>query len=388
MIRVPAAAALALLTVPALAADMPAPGDTVHLTFQDLPEPYATPSAHNPPRRTGRPDDARLEVPPGYRAELIATGFSRPRQMVVHPGGEILVADSGTGEIIRLKDGRRSVFADGFARPYGLVLRDDHVFVADVEAVWRLPMAGGPRQQVTPDGALGAAAGHWTRNIAFSPDGRTLFVAIGSWGNIDHEAPPRATVQAFDYDPVSATATNQRTFASGLRNPVGLAVHPDTGALYTVVNERDGMGDGLVPDYLTRLEAGQFYGWPDAWLGPHPQPKFPADPDMVARTVAPDVLFKAHSAPLGLTFWDGDALVAFHGSWNRSSPTGYLVARVPFENDRPVGHYEIFATGFRLNGGDRATVWGRPTGVTVTPDDALLVSEDAAGTIWKITREP
>ncbi|HSV29279.1 MAG TPA: PQQ-dependent sugar dehydrogenase, partial [Candidatus Omnitrophota bacterium] len=178
-----------------------------------------------------------------------------------------------------------------------------------------------------------------------------------------------------------------RTFAAGLRNPVGIAFRPGSEELWAVVNERDGLGDELVPDYLTHVQEGGFYGWPYAYLGPNPQPGF-ADraPAKVRATLVPDLLFQSHSAPLGLAFWHGDAYVGLHGSWNRSDPVGYFVARVPFRDGKPVGHYEAFATGFVVDVSGAARVWGRPVGVAVGPDDALYVSDDTGGTVWRITR--
>ncbi|MGH6954896.1 MAG: PQQ-dependent sugar dehydrogenase, partial [Alphaproteobacteria bacterium] len=187
----------------------------------------------------------------------------------------------------------------------------------------------------------------------------------------------------------------QRTFASGLRNPVGIAFHPESRDLYVVVNERDGLGDGLVPDYLTRLEDGGFYGWPYSYIGSNPQPGF-ADrrPDLVARAIVPDLLFRAHSAPLGLAFYDGaqfppeyrgDAFVALHGSWNAGRPTGYAVVRVPFKSGRPLGHYETFMTGFWIKGTDTAVVRGRPVGLAVAADGSLLVADDYAGVVWRVS---
>jgi glucose/arabinose dehydrogenase len=279
-----------------------------------------------------------------------------------------------------------------------VVLQGTTLYVSDGRAVWRLPyaegamQAAGPAEQVTPDGSLGRTGGHWSRTLAFDPSGERFFVGIGSAGNIAVEPEPRATIQVFDAD-----GANQRTFAAGLRNPIGLAFHPDSGALFTVVNERDGLGDHLVPDYLTHVEEGAFYGWPYAYIGSRPQPGY-ADrrPDLVDATVVPDLLFESHSAPIDLVFYQadmfpdayrGDAFVTLRGSWNRSDPTGYKVVRVPFEDGRPAGGYETFAIGFWARGGatgERARVWGRPTGIAVAADGSLLIADDTGGTIWRI----
>ena len=215
-------------------------------------------------------------------------------------------------------------------------------------------------------------------------------MAVGSAGNIGEERAPRAPVQVFEAD-----GSNGRTFASGLRNPVGIAHYPGTDHLFVVVNERDGLGDELVPDYLTRVTEGDFFGWPYAYTGRNPQPGY-ADkrPDLVARSKTPDLLFRSHSAPLGLVFYDdeafpkdyhGDAFVALHGSWNAAVPRGYMVVRVPFELGRPTGGYEAFATGFRAGGAQRAKVWGRPAGLAVAADGSLLIADDVADVIWRVS---
>jgi glucose/arabinose dehydrogenase len=276
-----------------------------------------------------------------------------------------------------------------------LAIRAGAVYVADTRAVWRLPyrvgekQAGGPAERVTPPGALGSGGSHWTRNIVFAPDGAHFFVAIGSAGNLAEEPAPRATVQAF-----AADGSNQRTFADGLRNPVGIAVRPGSDELWVVVNERDGLGDELVPDYLTRIRRGDFFGWPYAYTGTNPQPGF-ADrrPDLVRRSRVPDLLFRSHSAPIGLVFYTGtsfppayrgDAFVALRGSWNADRPRGYMVARVPFEDGRPRGYYEAFATGFWVAGTTTAQVIGRPAGLAVTGDGALLIADDTGDRVWQV----
>ncbi len=384
-------------------AEPPSVGQRFEVRMGDLPPPYATASAANRSERIRRPRGATLEVPEGFRVNLFASGLAHPRWMTVAANGDVLLAQPRRGEVTLLRDAdgdgvaeRREVFAGGLDRPHGLAIERGHLYVADADGVWRYPYRAGqvsadqPPEAVTPRGAFGSGGGHWTRNLVFSRDGSRFFVAIGSRGNIAEEAEPRATVQVFDAD-----GTGQRTFASGLRNPVGIAFYPGTDDLYVVVNERDGLGDGLVPDYLARLRAGDFFGWPYAYLGANPQPGY-ADrrPDLVGRSKAPDVLFEAHSAPLGLVFYDagqfpeeyrGDAFVAFHGSWNASRPTGYMIVRVPFENGRPVGRYEAFATGFWASGERRARVWGRPAGLAVAADGSLLIADDTGGAVWRVS---
>ncbi|HLO77722.1 MAG TPA: PQQ-dependent sugar dehydrogenase [Magnetospirillum sp.] len=391
MKRLVAVVAALVLACPAVDAE-PKPGDRFRVDPAALPAPYATPSTSNPSQTVPRPSRAGLKVPAGWRAVLFADKLEHPRNLLVLPDGSVLVAEQRADKLTRLADSdgdgradRRTTFADGFAEPFGLAFHDDAVWVADTRRVWRLPWQAGAetvdrRDPVTETGALGDDRGHSTRSLAIAPDGKHFYVGIGSRSNLDEEEPPRATVQEFALD-----GGGQRTFAAGLRNPVGMAFRPGSDELWAVVNERDGLGDELVPDYLTRVAEGAFYGWPYAYLGSHPQPDFAAKaPDKVRRTQAPDLLFRAHSAPLGLAFLDGDAYVGLHGSWNRSRPIGYVVARVPFKDGKPQGYYEIFATGFTVSPGK---VWGRPVGVAAAPDGSLYVADDSGGTVWRISRD-
>lgn len=386
---------------PALAAG-PQPGDRFSVSIENLPPPL-TRSAANPPRKIPLPPDAAPTVPDGFTVTRFAEGLTHARWLTVAPNGDVLLAEPKAGHITLLRDadgdGRaelKQTFAEGFNEPHGLAVHDGSLWVADVDAVWRVAWTpgqtrGGERTNVTLPNALGDGNGHSTRILALDPANDRLFVAIGSRGNIEEEPLPRASIQRFALD-----GSAQATFASGLRNPVGLAIRPGTSELWTVVNERDGLGDQLVPDYLTQVQEGQFYGWPYSYLGQHPQPGFAKRrPDLVAKAVAPDLLFQAHSAPLGLVFYDGsqfppeyrgDAFVALHGSWNRSDATGYMVVRVPFKDGRPDRRYQAFATGFQTNPGSaQATVWGRPCGLAVTPDGSLLVADDAAQVVWRIS---
>lgn len=391
----------ACLTATPAAAQQEPPGTALEVTPGDLPEPYASESVANSPRRIARPEGARPAVPEGFRANLFAGGLDHARWLAVAPGGDVFLAEPGPGRITVLRDAdgdgraeRKATFASGFSRPHGLAFHGGHLYMADTEAVWRFDYApgqleGGEPVKLTPDGALGGGSGHWTRNVAVHPDGSRLYVAIGSRGNIGEEPTPRATVQEFAVD-----GSDQRTFADGLRNPVGIAFRPGTEELWVVVNERDGLGDGLVPDYLTAVREGGFYGWPYSYIGAHPQPGYAERrPDLVERAIVPDLLFQSHSAPLGLVFYEaeafpesyrGDAFVALHGSWNRAEPTGYKVVHAPFEDGRPVGHYVNFATGFWARGTDTAEVWGRPVGLAVAADGSLLVADDVGQAVWRI----
>jgi glucose/arabinose dehydrogenase len=383
-----------------------APGTRFEVRLQDLPAPFASPSVSNPPAIVAPPEDAEPRVPEGFRVNVFADGLENARWLTVAPNGDVFLAEPAAGRVTVLRDGNGDgvadevrTFADGFDLPHGLAVRPGYLYVADVERVWRIPYEAGrldpagPKEAVTEPGALGTGRGHFTRNIAFSPDGSRFFVAIGSAHNIAEELPPRASVQEFDAD-----GRHIGSYAEGLRNPVGIAFYPGTSDLYVVVNERDTLGDGLVPDYLTHLEMGGFYGWPYSYLGSNPQPGF-ADkrPDLVRAAIPPDLLFRAHSAPLGLVFYDGaqfppqyrgDAFVALHGSWNSSKPQGYMVVRVPFKDRRPAGSYEAFMTGFWAEGEKRASVWGRPVGLAVAADGSLLVADDAAGKIWRVSYAP
>ncbi|MBV9331729.1 MAG: PQQ-dependent sugar dehydrogenase [Alphaproteobacteria bacterium] len=317
--------------------------------------------------------------------------------MLVAPNGDIFLTqpDPGKVSLLREEGGKVVVhtFARGFDGCHGLALHDGALYVGDRKAVWRIPYADGQlkaksRRRVTTAPTLGRPGGHFTRDIAFDSRGG-LYVAIGSRDNIGEDPLPEATVERVLPDGTLAP------YATGTRNPVGIAFYPGTDNLFVTVNERDGLGDNLPPDYLTHLEPGAFYGWPYAYIGPHPDPDFGSRrPDLVAKSRTPDLLFQAHSAPLGLVFYEGsqfpadyrgDAFVALHGSWNSSKPTGYKVVRVRFRSGRPQAGYENFLTGFWDGTSRPARVWGRPVGLAVAKDGSLLVSDDAGKAIWKVS---
>ena len=377
------------------------PGTHFNVSPTDLPKPFATPAVDNSSHTVARPKGAMPEAPAGFTVSIYADGLANPRWMAVAPNGDVFLAEPRTGNITLLRDtngdgkaDKTATFASGFHRPHGLALHDGALYVGDVDAVWKLEykngaLTAGKRTRITKQD-FGGTEYHWTRDIAFSPGGE-LYLAIGSGGNVeDTEAATRATVQHVNAD---GTLT---PFATGLRNPVGIAFYPGTGQLWVTVNERDGYGDGLVPDYLTHLEKGGFYGWPYSYIGPHPDPQFGAKrPDLVAKTKTPDLLFQSHSAPLGLVFYEGaqfpadykgDAFVSLHGSWNAGHPTGYKVVRVHFANGKPVGGYDNFITGF-WNGASTspAQVWGRPAGLAVANDGSLLIADDAGKTVWRVS---
>ncbi|PYS84987.1 MAG: sorbosone dehydrogenase [Acidobacteria bacterium] len=316
---------------------------------EDLPPPNQTRSADNPSRIVKQPAGARLQLPPGFSIETYAEGdFEEARWMALAPGGDVFVSDGGAGKIYILRD------SDG-------------------------------------DGRVGLGYNqHWTRDIVFRPDGQKLYVTVGSKTNASVEPDTmRAAVTEFNPD-----GTGKRTFATGLRNAVGIAFYPGTQTLFATVNERDELGDDLVPDYLTSVRDGGFYGWPYFYIGPHPDPRVhDAPPDLAQKTITPDLLIQSHSAALGLVFYQGqmfpsdfrgDAFVALHGSWNRSRLTGFKIIRVPFRDGRPAGFYEDFITGWLTDENSRQ-VWGRPVGLLVLRDGSLLITDDGANKIWRVT---
>jgi glucose/arabinose dehydrogenase len=380
----------------------------IRITPTDLPEPYASQSASQRPNVVPIPENPSLQVPKGFTVNVFAEGLNEPRWLALTPSGDVLVTETPDNRIRLLRDTNGDGAADvnqtfaeaanGLNIPFGMAFADGFFFLGNSAEVRRYPYSEG-QQQLTGTGEKiadlpgGGYNQHWTRNVVASPDGQQLYVSVGSRSNADREPLPRASVQVMNLD-----GSNQQTFAYGLRNPVGLDFHPETGELYTTVNERDGLGDDLVPDYFTRIQQGDFYGWPYAYFSPDKlDPRQTSggqsvNPELAAQTKAPDVLFQAHSAALGVQFYDGNtfperyrngAFVAFRGSWNRSAGTGYKIVFVPFENGRPTGEYEDFVTGF-LTDPSVPTTWGRPVGVLVLPDGSLLFTEEPNGRIYRV----
>ena len=387
--------------------------EPIRITLVDLPRPYKTQSVSHPPQVVLPPETPVLRVPPGFRVNRFAAVESA-RWLALSPHGNVLCAASRTEKIHLLEDRdgdgvaeRQSVFLDkasGTNLPFGMAFTKDHFYLGNTDAVLRYPYQridekAGSRYRLGKPERVTTLPGqgyhqHWTRNVVVSPDGTKLYVSVGSASNASPEPLPRAAVLQMNLD-----GSERKVFAFGLRNPVGLAFHPMTKALYATVNERDELGDDLVPDYLARLQEGEFYGWPYAYLSPkNLDPRLVENgrslrPDLVARTKTPEVLFQSHSAALGLAFYTGTtfpekyrqgAFVAFRGSWNRDRGTGYKIAFVPFDAEgRPQGWYEDFVTGFLL---DPAvpTTWGRPVGVLVMPDGSLLFTEEANGWIYRV----
>lgn len=366
---------------------------------ETLPKPFATPDVRNPPTVIPQPEGATLTLPAGFTATVYAEGgFKRMRWIAEAPNGDVFATDSDGHTLTVLRDtngdgvsDERHVFADGLARPFGVAFGAGHVYVGNAGSIVRWPYRKG---QVKAEGApqtiaeFAAEPGHWTRNLAFSPDGKRLYVTIGSGSDAGDAEPDRAVILQLSPD-----GTSRRVVATGLRNAVGLAFRPGSQELWATVQERDKLGDGLVPDYIARIKDGAFYGWPFAYAGPNEDPRHAGKrPDLVKATVVPDVLLEAHSAVMGLAFYDGrafpadyrgHAFAALRGSSNRSQRTGYKVIRIPFKNGRLVGGYQDFATGWML-GEDRKEVWGRPVGVVVSRDGALLLTDDANQRIWRI----
>jgi glucose/arabinose dehydrogenase len=408
------------------------PGVARRIMPADLPPPYATRSAQNSVRVVSPPPGVALQVPSGFTIERFAAGLREPRMIRVAPNGDLFVAETDGDRVRVLRPGddgrlavRNELFAVDLDGPFGIAFypptgEPQWVYVAERNAVVRFPYGSGDLQaRGAPETIVArlseTAGGHTTRDIAFSPDGKRMFISVGSGSNdaetIGRKSPDeiraweathglgaawgreaaRADVLVFD-----PQGHNGRIFATGIRNCVGLAVQPASGALWCSTNERDGLGDNLVPDYVTRVHEGGFYGWPWWYIGDHEDPRHAGErPDLRGRIALPDVLIASHSAPLAMTFYPptaggpaafpadyrGDAFVALHGSWNRYERTGYKVVRVRLKDGAPTGVYEDFLTGFVL---DPDHVWGRPVGVTVAHDGSLLVSEDGIGTIWRI----
>jgi glucose/arabinose dehydrogenase len=407
-----------------------APGVTRKITPADLPPPGAA-LTFALSQQVARPPGAELKVPPGFTVSQFAQ-LDGPRQVRVAPNGDIFVAEMGPGRIkvLRASDGAAKaadveVFAEGLDRPFGIAFypagpNPQWVYVANTNSVIRYPYrngdlkARGAPEMLVPAIAPTKGGNHVTRDIAFSANGTTMFVSVGSFSNVGEEISKKSPAEteawaaghalgsAWDkeenradvlaFDPLGHGG---HVFASGIRNCVSMAVNPANNALWCVTNERDLLGDNLPPDYATSVKPGAFYGWPWYYIGAHEDPRRAGErPDLKDKVTVPDVLLQPHSAPLGLTFYEaasgaaafpaayrGQAFVAFHGSWNRAKRTGYKVVVVKMANGQPTGEYEDFLTGFVV---DEHSVWGRPVGVAVAHDGALLVSDDGGNVIWRV----
>jgi len=384
------------------------PGAVHKIALSDLPAPFATSSAGNAPTIVARPADAWPKAPNGFKVQLYSDGLATPRVIRVAPNGDVFVAESGGGQIRVFRglnaDGtpeRAEVFARNLDKPYGIAFYPagpdpKWIYVGDTDSVMRFPYRNGDLKATAVAAHvvdLPHGSGHWTRDVAFSADGKTLFVAVGSRSNVDDPDTSPAERYRADILAVDPDGSHMRVYASGIRNPSGLAVDPRTGRLWCTVNERDGLGDNLVPDYITSVREGGFYGWPWWYVGRHQDPRhIGKHPELRERVTAPDVLLQPHNASLQIAFYQGrqfpdeyrgDIFASEHGSWNKSVRTGYEVIRVPLhQTGKASGEYQDFLTGFVLATGQ---VWGRPVGVTTALDGSLLVTDDGSNSIWRIS---
>jgi glucose/arabinose dehydrogenase len=391
-----------------------APGVTRKITLGDLPSPFASDSVDNGPRVVSRPPNAQLHVPPGFRIEQYAAGFRNPRFLLTAPNGDLFVTDSRADTIKVLRDTNgdgkpdltETFASDGMNDPFGIAFYPpgadpQFLYVANTDGIVRFPYrngdtkARGAAEKLTAaelsSGGLLRGGGHWTRDIVFSPDGKKMYVSIGSYSNISDDKAEADRARIFEFNP---DGSDRKVFAWGVRNAVGIAFRPRTNELWMSVNERDELGDDLVPDYISCVQPDGFYGWPWFYLGSHQDPRHKGKhPELADKVLVPDVLTQSHVASLNLCFYTadkfpaeyrGDIFAAFHGSWNRKRRVGYKIVRVPFDKStgKPRGDVEDFVTGFVTPEGN---VWGRPVGITVAKDGALLFSEDGNKTIWRVS---
>jgi glucose/arabinose dehydrogenase len=391
------------------------PGTRRHLTAADLPSPKPEESVDNGPNMVPRPANAWPQAPKGFKVDLYAANLDNPRLLRTAPNGDIFLAESETGKIRVFrgvdKDGhpqQTSVFAEGLRQPFGIAFypngdNPQYIFIGDTDQIVRFPYhngdlkATGPMLNIAelPGGGRLRGGGHWTRDLVFSADGSKLFASVGSHSNVDDpdthsEEKDRADVLEF-----TPTGKFVKVYAYGIRNCVGEAINPVTGQLWCSTNERDAIGNNLVPDYVTHVEEGGFYGWPYYWMGANGGVQDPRHagkhPELKSKVITPDVLVNPHMASLEMTFYEGsqfpadfkgDGFACEHGSWNRALRTGYEVVRIPMKNGQATGEYEDFLTGFTLGDGN---VWGRPVGVTVARDGSLFISDDGTRSIWHVT---
>jgi len=381
------------------------PGTVRKIRLEDLPQPYASQSASNGPKVVARPANAWPQAPPGFKVELYATGLTNPRIIRVAPNGDYFLAETSAGNIKIFRgitaEGKPAdvhVFASGLNTPFGIAFyplgpNPQWVYVANMDSVVRFPYhngdlaSSGPAQKLFD---LPSGGHHRSRDIAFSPDGKKMFISVGSQENVSDGPEEQNRADILEYNP---DGTGQRVYAWGIRNAVGIAIQPKTGQLWCSVNERDGLGNDLVPDYITHVEEGGFYGWPWWYMGGNQDPRFPGKhPELKSKVITPDVILQPHNASLEMAFYEGkqfpaeyqgDIFAAEHGSWNRAPRAGYEVIRVPLhQSGKASGEYEDFLTGFVV---DDENVWGRPVGVAVATDGSLLVSDDASGSIWRVS---
>jgi len=367
-----------------------------------LPEPFHTPAATNRPQVIARPDGAQLTLPQGFNIDVFAEGFQRPRFMLEGPGKEILLSDSvANGSVWVLQDNDRDFkgeskkkILEGLDRPFGLALWKDYLYVAETTSLKRYKYNAKAMQVEGKGEELVALKdfkdGHWTRSILFDASGKKMYLTVGSASNVDAgEDPMRAAIHRYNPD-----GSGHEVIATGVRNVIGLRWYPGTQTLWAAVQERDGLGDDLVPDYFTAVKTGGFYGWPYAYTGPNEDPRRKGEkPDLVEKTIPPDVQLGAHVAVLDTLFYtgkqfpkeyQGGAFLAFHGSWNRSRRVGYSLAFIPFRAGKPQSGPKDFLNGFML-APEKREVWGRPVGLLQLLDGSLLMSDDGGNKIWRIS---
>jgi glucose/arabinose dehydrogenase len=390
------------------------PGTTHKIAVNDLPAPHATPSGVASPDPVSRPANAMPKALPGFSVNIFASGLNNPRELRTAPNGDLFLADQDGGEIKVFRgitsDGKpeeAGTFASGLREPFGIAFyppgpNPEWVYIGATDSVKRFPYhngdlkARGEAQTVIDEiypGAHSGRGGHSTRNLAFSADGKKLYIAVGSQSNIDDPDTHKSEFHRANVLVSNPDGSGLQVFASGIRNPVGLAIEPNTGELWTAVNERDLLGENLVPDYTTHVQDAGFYGWPWYYIGGHNDPRLKdSHPDLRAKMITPDVLIQPHSAPLGFAFYTGkqfpaeyygDMFLALHGSWNRAQRTGYEIVRVPLhQQGKATGEYQDFLSGFVTDDGK---VWGRPVGIAVAKDGSLLISDDGSRIIWRVS---
>jgi glucose/arabinose dehydrogenase len=387
------------------------PGHIHHITAADLPQPYATKSSAVFSRPVPRPADVWPQAPKGFKVQLYSTDLKAPRIIVKAPNGDLFVSETNSGQIMVLRgmtaDGKAeqtSEFTSGLRLPFGIAFyprgkNPKYVYVADTNEVVRFPYqngdlkARGPKEVIVAN--LPAGPNHFARGIAFSLDDKRMFISVGSHSNVPPATDPDPDPLEFhraDILVANPDGSDLKVYASGIRNGSGLTVNPQTGEVWTSVNERDEIGDNLPPDYVTHVQEGGFYGWPWYYTGDHQDPRFPGKhPELADKVMVPDVLLEPHDASLGLTFYEakqfpkeyrGQLFVAEHGSWNRSVRTGYEVIMAFMKDGHATGSYEDFLTGFVLPDGN---CWGRPVGVAVAQDGSLIVTDDGSNSVWRVS---
>ena len=371
-----------------------------------LPPPFATKSVRNHPRVIGWPEGAKPSTPAGFTVSVFASGLKKPRWAYVAENGDVFVSESSSGRVLLFKDRNKdgapeskTVYISGQNRPFGMLIIGDKFYLANIDALLEFDYDANANELKGKGKKLvslpaGGYNNHWTRNIITNTSKDKIYISVGSGSNVAEHGIDKEHRRACILE-VNRDGSGEKIYASGLRNPVGMDWEPVTGQLWAAVNERDGLGDDLVPDYMTSVQPGGFYGWPYSYFGQHEDPRLKNSqrPDLVAKAIVPDVPLGSHTASLGLVFYTHNqfpakyrngAFVGQHGSWNRSELSGYRVVFVPFRDGKPSGPPEDFLTGFIADAG-KSRVYGRPVCTAVLRDGSLLVTDDDAGMIWRVT---